>query len=153
MYIYAVNIQELRGIRIGKTKFYYSANSESIKIFTKEDLDKDLELKFEFKGNYIGKKCCFRIDKKDRFKFMGEAKPPKDPIKRIFWEHGFTDSKRKKNIEDVQGNGIISAHEATDIKYIFKYNNKKEWWADEGITLHKAKELMESYEENIKEDK
>lgn len=152
MYTYAINIQELRGIRIGRTKYYYSANSESIKIFTKEDLDKDLELKYQFKGNYIGKKCCFRIDKKSRFKFMGEAKPPKDPIKKIFWEHGFTESRRKKIIDAIQGDSI-TAHESTDIKPIFKYNEKKEWWADEEISLDKAKELMESYEENIKEDK
>lgn len=142
MYIYAVNIQELRGIRIGKTKFYYSANSDSIKIFTKEDLDKDLELKFEFKGDYIGKKCCFRIDQKGRFKFLGEAKPPKDPIKKLFWENGFTDSKRKKNMEDVpEGDNVTLNGEI-----IFRHNNKKVWWADESLTLNKVKDLMNCYE-------
>ena len=148
MYTYTVDIQELSVIRIKNTMYFYLASPESIKIFAKSSIDSDdLKQKFEFKGNYIGKKCVFRIDQKNRFKFMGEAKPPKDPVKRIFWEHGFTDSKRKKNIEDVkEGITIYFLEYNTDIKYTFKYNNKKEWWADEDMLFPIAKEIMESYE-------
>ena len=148
MYTYTVDIQELSVIRIKNTMYFYLASPESIKIFAKSSIDSDdLKQKFEFKGNYIGKKCVFRIDQKNRFKFMGEAKPPKDPVKRIFWEHGFTDSKRKKNIEDVkEGITIYFLEYNTDIKYTFKYNNKKEWWADEDMPFPIAKEIMESYE-------
>ena len=85
---------------------------------------------------------------------MGEAKPPKDPVKRVFWEHGFTDSKRKKNAADVKGGIVITSSESIDIKHVFKYNNKKEWWIDEDMSFPTAKEIMEGYEkENIKEDK
>lgn len=148
MYTYTVDIQELSVIRIKNTMYFYLASPESIKIFAKSSIDSDdLKQKFEFKGNYIGKKCVFRIDQKNRFKFMGEAKPPKDPVKRIFWEHGFTDSKRKKNIEDVkEGITIYFLEYNTNIKYTFKYNNKKEWWADEDMSFPIAKEIMESYE-------
>lgn len=148
MYTYTVDIQELSVIRIKNTMYFYLASPESIKIFAKSSIDTDdLKQKFEFKGNYIGKKCVFRIDQKNRFKFMGEAKPPKDPVKRIFWEHGFTDSKRKKNIEDVkEGITIYFLEYNTNIKYTFKYNNKKEWWADEDMSFPIAKEIMESYE-------
>lgn len=148
MYTYTVDIQELSVIRIKNTMYFYLASPESIKIFAKSSIDNDdLKQKFEFKGNYIGKKCVFRIDQKNRFKFMGEAKPPKDPVKRIFWEHGFTDSKRKKNIEDVkEGITIYFLEYNTNIKYTFKYNNKKEWWADEDMSFSIAKEIMESYE-------
>ena len=126
MYTYNVDIQELSVIRIKNTIYFYLASPESIKIFAKSSIDSDdLKQKFEFKGNYIGKKCVFRIDQKNRFKFMGEAKPPKDPVKRVFWEHGFTDSKRKKNVGDVKGGiVIISSYESMDIKHIFTYNNK-----------------------------
>lgn len=148
MYTYTVDIQELSVIRIKNTMYFYLASPESIKIFAKSSIDSDdLKQKFEFKGNYIGKKCVFRIDQKNRFKFMGEAKPPKDPVKRIFWEHGFTDSKRKKNIEDVkEGITIYFLEYHTNIIYTFKYNNKKEWWADEDMSFPIAKEIMESYE-------
>ena len=148
MYTYTVDIQELSVIRIKNTIYFYLASPESIKIFAKSSIDSDdLKQKFEFKGNYIGKKCVFRIDKKNRFKFMGEAKPPKDPVKRIFWDHGFTDSKRKKNIEDVkEGITIYFLEYNTNIIYTFKYNNKKEWWADEDMSFPIAKEIMESYE-------
>ena len=148
MYTYTVDIQELSVIRIKNTMYFYLASPESIKIFAKSSIDSDdLKQKFEFKGNYIGKKCVFRIDQKNRFKFMGEAKPPKDPVKRIFWEHGFTDSKRKKNIEDVkEGITIYFLEYITNIIYTFKYNNKKEWWADEDMSFPIAKEIMESYE-------
>ena len=148
MYTYTVDIQELSVIRIKNTMYFYLASPESIKIFAKSSIDSDdLKQKFEFKGNYIGKKCVFRIDQKNRFKFMGEAKPPKDPVKRIFWEHGFTDSKRKKNIEDVkEGITIYFLEYNTNIIYTFKYNNKKEWWADEDMSFPIAKEIMESYE-------
>ena len=148
MYTYTVDIQELSVIRIKNTIYFYLASPESIKIFAKSSIDSDdLKQKFEFKGNYIGKKCVFRIDQKNRFKFMGEAKPPKDPVKRIFWEHGFTDSKRKKNIEDVkEGITIYFLEYNTNIIYTFKYNNKKEWWADEDMSFPIAKEIMESYE-------
>ena len=148
MYTYTVDIQELSVIRIKNTMYFYLASPESIKIFAKSSIDSDdLKQKFEFKGNYIGKKCVFRIDQKNRFKFMGEAKPPKDPVKRVFWEHGFTDSKRKKNIEDVkEGITIYFLEYNTNIKYTFKYNNKKEWWADEDMSFPIAKEIMESYE-------
>lgn len=147
MYTYTIDIQELSVIRIKNTMYFYLASPESIKIFAKSSIDTDdLKQKFEFKGNYIGKKCVFRIDQKNRFKFMGEAKPPKDPVKRIFWEYGFTDSKRKKNIEDVKEGIIIYFLEYnTDIIYTFKYNNKKEWWADEDMSFPIAKEIMESY--------
>lgn len=148
MYTYTVDIQELSVIRIKNTMYFYLASPESIKIFAKSSIDSDdLKQKFEFKGNYIGKKCVFRIDQKNRFKFMGEAKPPKDPVKRVFWEHGFTDSKRKKNIEDVkEGITIYFLEYNTNIIYTFKYNNKKEWWADEDMSFPIAKEIMESYE-------
>ena len=148
MYTYTIDIQELSVIRIKNTMYFYLASPESIKIFAKSSIDTDdLKQKFEFKGNYIGKKCVFRIDQKNRFKFMGEAKPPKDPVKRVFWEHGFTDSKRKKNIEDVkEGITIYFLEYNTNIKYTFKYNNKKEWWADEDMSFPIAKEIMESYE-------
>ena len=148
MYTYTVDIQELSVIRIKNTMYFYLASPESIKIFAKSSIDTDdLKQKFEFKGNYIGKKCVFRIDQKNRFKFMGEAKPPKDPVKRVFWEHGFTDSKRKKNIEDVkEGITIYFLEYHTNIKYTFKYNNKKEWWADEDMSFPIAKEIMKSYE-------
>ena len=148
MYTYTIDIQELSVIRIKNTIYFYLASPESIKIFAKSSIDSDdLKQKFEFKGNYIGKKCVFRIDQKNRFKFMGEAKPPKDPVKRIFWEHGFTDSKRKKNIEDVkEGITIYFLEYNTNIIYTFKYNNKKEWWADEDMSFPIAKEIMESYE-------
>ena len=148
MYTYNVDIQELSVIRIKNTMYFYLASQESIKIFAKSSIDSDdLKQKFEFKGNYIGKKCVFRIDQKNRFKFMGEAKPPKDPVKRIFWEHGFTDSKRKKNIEDVkEGITIYFLEYNTNIIYTFKYNNKKEWWADEDMSFPIAKEIIESYE-------
>ena len=148
MYTYTVDIQELSVIRIKNTMYFYLASPESIKIFAKSSIDSDdLKQKFEFKGNYIGKKCVFRIDQKNRFKFMGEAKPPKDPVKRIFWEHGFTDSKRKKNIEDVkEGITIYFLEYNTNIIYTFKYNNKKEWWADEDMSFPIAKEIIESYE-------
>ena len=147
MYTYNIDIQELSVIRIKNTMYFYLASPESIKIFAKSSIDSDdLKQKFEFKGNYIGKKCVFRIDQKNRFKFMGEAKPPKDPVKRIFWEHGFTDSKRKKNIEDVkEGITIYFLEYNTNIKYTFKYNNKKEWWAED-MSFPIAKEIMESYE-------
>lgn len=147
MYTYNVDIQELSVIRIKNTIYFYLASQESIKIFAKSSIDSDdLKQKFEFKGNYIGKKCVFRIDQKNRFKFMGEAKPPKDPVKRVFWEHGFTDSKRKKNVEDVKGGIVIASSESIDIKHVFKYNNKKEWWADEDMSFPTAKEIMEGYE-------
>ena len=148
MYTYTVDIQELSVIRIKNTIYFYLASPESIKIFAKSSIDSDdLKQKFEFKGNYIGKKCVFRIDQKNRFKFMGEAKPPKDPVKRIFWEHGFTDSKRKKNIEDVkEGITIYFLEYNTNIIYTFKYNNKKEWWIDEDMSFPTAKEIMEGYE-------
>ena len=147
MYTYNIDIQELSVIRIKNTMYFYLASPESIKIFAKSSIDSDdLKQKFEFKGNYIGKKCVFRIDQKNRFKFMGEAKPPKDPVKRVFWEHGFTDSKRKKNIEDVkEGITIYFLEYNTNIKYTFKYNNKKEWWAED-MSFPIAKEIMESYE-------
>ena len=148
MYTYTIDIQELSVIRIKNTIYFYLASPESIKIFAKSSIDSDdLKQKFECKGNYIGNKCVFRIDQKTRFKFMGEAKPPKDPVKRIFWEHGFTDSKRKKNIEDVkEGITIYFLEYNTNIIYTFKYNNKKEWWADEDMSFPIAKEIMESYE-------
>ena len=148
MYTYTVDIQELSVIRIKNTMYFYLASPESIKIFAKSSIDSDdLKQKFEFKGNYIGKKCVFRIDQKNRFKFMGEVKPPKDPVKRVFWEHGFTDSKRKKNIENVkEGITMYFLEYNTNIKYTFKYNNKKEWWADEDMSFPIAKEIMESYE-------
>ena len=100
MYIYTVDIQGSKLIEIRNTIYFYSASPESIKIFIKPSLDSDLKQKFEFKGNYIDKKCCFRIDQKGRFKFLGEVKPPKDPFKKLFWEKGFTGSRRCKSIEE-----------------------------------------------------
>ena len=101
MYTYNVDIQELSVIRIKNTMYFYLASPESIKIFAKSSIDSDdLKQKFEFKGNYIDKKCYFRIDQKGRFKFLGEVKPPKDPFKKLFWEKGFTGSRRYKSIEE-----------------------------------------------------
>jgi len=116
MYIYAVNIDktvdfqgELYFSRIAKTVYMYTADEKSIKIY-KDDIVDAPELKFEFKGNYIGKKCVFRIDHKDRFKFLGEAKPPKDPIKKLFWDHEFTGARRFKSIEEFN-KSVISEKE------------------------------------------
>lgn len=148
MYIYNVEIKEGSTNRISRTSYFYSATSESIKIF-KEDAKDGLKFKFEFKGNFINKKCCFRIDQKERFKFRGVIKPPypADPIRREFWEYGFTRARRKKSIEEVKGDIMMFDYEDTDtgIKNIFKCNNKKEWWAHNDITLDKAKELMDKY--------
>lgn len=161
MYIYTVDIQGLKVTEIRNTIYFYSASPESIKIFIKPSLDSDLKQKFEFKGNYIGKKCIFRIDQKGRFKFLGEAKPPKDPIKRVFWDHGFTGARRVDSYSDINNSLRASFYirdDNNDIRHFSDLSgvdntkivlslepDTKTWWASEDLTLEEAKSIMEKY--------
>ncbi len=144
--IYTVIIENDSVNRIYKTDYFYSASDKSIKIYKEDEFENKIQ-KFEFKGNYIGKKCCFRIDTKGRFKFMGVSKAPKDPVMKILWEHGFTGSKRKTKQEDVERKGYLTKIEDPDngYKVLMVYNKNKEWWIPDDLSPDKIKEVMEDF--------
>lgn len=146
MYIHNVMIEEKdQYTRIKDTDFFYIADKEKMSIYKIKTHFNELPIDHNptqigvFKGDYIGKLCSFRIDNKNRFKFMGEAKAPKDPVLKLLWEHGCTGAKRKKNYDGM----LILMKEQDTQKVVFAHNLKGEWWISEDyLTMEKVKLLL-----------
>ena len=132
MYVYNVKIEEKEQYtRIKDTDFFYIADKEKMSIYKIKTHFDELPIDHTptpigtFKGNYIGILCSFRIDNKNRFKFMGEAKAP---ALKLLCEHGFIEDKRKMNYD---GMPVIIMEDDSQ-KVIFGCNPENgEWWIQE----------------------
>ena len=80
--------------------YRYHANKNQIEITNIKHPD----FKLVVKGDYLGKYVVFNVNNLDPNKglvFKGVAKVPKDPVKKILWENGFTGAKRFKEFKDL----------------------------------------------------
>lgn len=91
---------------IGKTIYTYEAYPAKLKI-----INENTKQVTTFNGKFCGKRVMFKIDH-DRglITIEGIIKPPKDPLKKLFWEKGFTGARRYKSIEEFN-NSTISNEE------------------------------------------
>lgn len=146
MYIHNVKIEQKdQYTRIKDTDFFYIADKEKMSIYKIKTHFDELPIDHTptpigtFKGNYIGVVCSFRIDNKNRFKFMGEAKAPKDPVLKLLWERGFTGAKRKMNYDNM----LFLMTEPDGQKVVFAHNLKGQWWISEDyLTMEKIQLLL-----------
>ena len=143
---------------IGKTNYTYEAYPAKLKIVN--ELTNQVTT---FNGKFCNKRVMFKLDHERRIiTIEGIIKPPKDPIKRVFWDHGFTGARRVDSYSDINNSLRASFYIRDDNNDIRHFSNlsgvddtkivlslepdTKTWWASEDLTLEEAKSIMDKYE-------
>ena len=82
---------------IGKTNYTYEAYPAKLKI-----INENTKQVTTFNGKFCNKRVMFKLDhEKGIITIEGIIKPPKNPIKRVFWDHGFTGARRVDSYSDI----------------------------------------------------
>ena len=148
---------------IGKTNYTYEAYPAKLKIIN--DVTKQVTT---FNGSFCGKRVMFKIDHdKGLITIEGIIKPPKDPLKKLFWEKGFTGARRVDSISEmihsdlryyeyVRINGKLietslllpeETAKNNDIVLAFDTDNHN-WYASDDLTLEEVKPVLEVYRDH-----
>lgn len=150
------------GVRpcICKTSYSYEAYPAKLKI-----INNDTKQVTTFNGRFCGKRVMFKLDhEKGIITIEGIIKPPKNPLKKLFWEKGFTGARRVNSIDEVIYSGrkyydyvringkLVSVSSLTpfpemsknDIVLAFDINNHN-WYASDDLTLEEAKLVLEAF--------
>ena len=151
---------------IGKTIYTYEAYPAKLKI-----INENTKQVTTFNGKFCGKRVMFKIDH-DRglITIEGIIKPPKDPLKKLFWEKGFTGARR---VTGRREDGSINEMIHSDIRYheYVRINGKlvetsllpetpendivlafdtdsHNWYASDDLTLEEVKPVLEVYRDH-----
>ena len=87
------------GVRpcICKTSYSYEAYPAKLKI-----INNDTKQVTTFNGRFCGKRVMFKLDhEKGIITIEGIIKQPKNPLKKLFWDKGFTGVRRVNSINEV----------------------------------------------------
>jgi len=115
-----------------------------------------------FNGKFCGKRVMFKIDhEKGLITIEGIVKPPKNPLKKLFWEKGFTGARRVDSYSDINNslrssfyirddnNDIRHFSDLSDVdttKIVLSLEpDTKTWWASEDLTLEEAKSILSKF--------
>lgn len=152
------------GIRlfIGKSIYTYEAYPSKLKVIN--EITKQVTT---FNGKFCGKRVMFKIDhEKGIITIEGIIKPPKDPLKKLFWEKGYTGARRVNFISELIDSDL-GYHEyiringklvevsplqfpeipKNDIVLAFNIDNYN-WYASDDLTLEEVKPVLEVYRDH-----
>ena len=149
--------------RICKTSYSYEAYPAKLKI-----INNDTKQVTTFNGRFCDKRVMFKLDhEKGIITIEGIIKPPKNPLKKLFWEKGFTGARRVNSIDEliysgrkyydyVRINGkLVSVSSLTpfpemsknDIVLAFDTDNHN-WYASDDLTLEEVKPVLEVFRDH-----
>lgn len=153
------------GVRpcICKTSYSYEAYPAKLKI-----INNDTKQVTTFNGRFCDKRVMFKLDhEKGIITIEGIIKPPKNPLKKLFWEKGFTGARRVNSIDEVIYSGrkyydyvringkLVSVSSLTpfpemsknDIVLAFDTYNHN-WYASDDLTLEEAKLILNDFDDH-----
>ena len=156
--------------RICKTSYSYEAYPAKLKI-----INNDTKQVTTFNGRFCDKRVMFKLDhEKGIITIEGIIKPPKNPLKKLFWEKGFTGARRVNSIDELIYSGrkyydyvridgklvsvssLIPLSPCTypfpemsknDIVLAFDTDNHN-WYASDDLTLEEVKPVLEVFRDH-----
>ena len=131
--------------RICKTSYSYEAYPSKLKV-----INDDTKQVTTFNGKFCGKRVMFKIDHdKELITIEGIVKPPKDPLKKLFWEKGFTGARRVDNYTDIKQSTrtLFYIRDSNAEILLVIEPNRKTWWASENLTLEEARLILNNFDD------
>jgi hypothetical protein len=125
-------IKVKRGIdfRAGNSmNWLYLANEEFVRFYRADGRGKW----WTFFGNYLGKVVCWNPEYPEKF---GLQKAPKDPVRKLLWDYGYTGAVRLKENEFMPGGFYDSFPFADDPAYHWQAiicEDSEDWWRQDPI--------------------